>query len=1017
MRDSKPDCTSIAELAARSGVSVPCTGNRPVELDDPDTVWFIERGAVNLFLVEFKDGVEQAAPQHLLRRGSGWLLLGFAPDEQDGDEGTTLSLVAKGLPGTVLRRLPASTLSEADPAEVAEQVDTWLTAITDTLSRFVGRIPRPTALAESGSTLDLAPPCTLSVRRDVVWVTQPASGASVFMDIVDPGEREGLAPREKEPSAGEREGLAPRKKEPSAGEREGLAPRKKEPSAGEPLIPLTRTSWLSLFEEATVVGKSTETLVAEGMLLPALASFRAVMFTLERLNRRLAVVDEANLERARTMNRRAAEKAARQRLFNIYDLPLDGSADVEDTALADALQIVGRREGIDFTIPARSGPSDAPIGLVDVLDASGVRARRVRLNAEDNWWRGDSNAMLAFRDEDGQPVALLPGMFGRYRIVDPVTKRSTRITATRAGELAKDAWMFYRPLPPGAAKPADLVAIALHGSAPDVVRLVTAGLPGGLIKLLPALALGFVANHVAGGGSAGALYAVAIAVAGFGLLGAMLHLLQSTAMMRLEGRSSSRVEAAFWDRLMRLPPSVLHRHPSGDLAMSGMTFQNLRDGLQGVVADSLLSVVFLLPVFGVIFFYDATLGIGALVFSLASLFVTVVLALRQISPYGRMISAGRRVAGRLFQIVGGITKLRVENAEGSAFAIWAGDYREQKRAEIDLAAVEGHSRAFGAALPFVAGGLLLLAVVTVGERTVALGDFLVVYTVFLAFQSAIARLGESFGTVAATLPAFDQMRPLLAAAPEAEVDGEPVDYLGGEILFDRISFRYDPDGPLILDDVTIRARPGEFVAIAGESGAGKSTLFRLALGMDRPSAGAVYYDGRDLRHLNLKQVRRQIGAVPQSVGLHPQDLWDNVVGHHHDVATEDVWKAARTAEMEDQIKAMPMGMMTMVGTSGSVLSGGESQRITIARSVIGSPRIMMFDEATNWLDNESQATVMQNLTALTSTRIVIAHRLSTLEQADRIYVLQAGKVVQSGTFEELMEVGGVFRELVRRQIA
>ncbi|MCY3620125.1 MAG: ATP-binding cassette domain-containing protein [Gammaproteobacteria bacterium] len=1006
MDDTKRQFTSLAELAAGSGTSVPCAGNLPVELDDPDSAWFIDQGAVNLFLVEFKDGVEQAPPRHLLRRESGWLLPGVAADEQDGDEGTTLSLVAKGLPGTLLRRLPASRLGEVDPAELAEQTDTWLTAITDALSRFVGRIPRPTALAEPGLTLDLAPPCTLSVRRGVVWVPQPPPGASTFMDIVD------------------------------------LAEQAEAGRGGDAVIPLTRTSWLSVFDETTLSGKSTESLARESLLLPALAAFHGVAFTLERLNRRLAVVDEANLERARTMSRRAAEKVARQRLFNIYDLPVGRDADIEDTALTDALQVIGRHEGIDFKIPAPSGthgagdhkgrPYDAPIGLRDVLDASGVRARRVRLNAQDNWWLGDSNAMLAFREKDGQPVALLPGTFGPYREVDPVSKRSTRITATGANALANEAWVFYRPLPAGHAKPADLLRIALHGSATDLVRLVIAGLPGGLIKLLPALALGFVANHVAGGGSAGALYAVAVAVAGFGLLGATLHLLQSTAMMRLEGRSASRVEAAFWDRLMRLPPSSLHRHPSGDLAMSGMTFQNLRDGLQGVVADSLLSVVFLLPVFAVIFFYDAALGVGALVFSLVSLLVTVILGMRQISPHGRMISAGRRVAGRLFQIVAGITKLRVENAEGSAFAIWARDYREQKRAELDLGALEGHSRAFGAALPFLAGGVLLFAVVTVGDRTVPVGDFLVVYTVFIAFQSAVARLGESFGTVAATLPAFDQMRPLLAAVAEAEVEGEPsagereglaprmkepVDYLGGEVLFDRISFRYDPDGPLILDDVTIRARPGEFVAIAGESGAGKSTLFRLALGIDRPTAGAVYYDGRDLRHLNLKQLRRQIGAVPQSVGLHPQDLWDNLVSHHDGVPTEDVWKAVRLAEMEAEIKAMPMGMMTMVGTSGSVLSGGESQRITIARSVIGGPRIMMFDEATNWLDNESQAKVMRNLTALTSTRIVIAHRLSTLEQADRIYVLEAGKVVQSGSFTELMEVEGVFRELVRRQIA
>ena len=981
MRNARPEHTSIAELAARSGTSVPCAGNLPVRLDDPDSVWFIDQGAVNLFLVEFKDGVERAAPQHLLRCETGRLLPGVAPDEEDANEkDTSLSLIAKGSPGTLLKRLPASLLSEVHPAELAKQTDTWLTAVTDTLSRFASRLPRPTALAEPGLTQTLAP-CTLSVRRGVVWVSQPSRGVSLYMDMVDQAE------------------LA------DAG------------GPHEAVIPLTRTSWLTLLDEATLAGKSTETLAQQGALLPALASFHTVAFNLERLNRRLAVVDDANLERERTTSRRTAEAAARRRLFNIYDRPIDRDADVADTALADALKIIGRHQGIDFRIPVRSTLSDSPVGLVDVLDASGVRARRVRLEPGGNWWRGDSNALLAFRANDGQPVALLPGMFGRYREIDPVSKRSVRVTADRAGALKKEAWMFYRPLPARNVKLGDLLRIALHGSAGDLARLVIAGLPGGLIKLLPALALGFVANHIVAGGSAGVLYAVAATLAGFGLFGALLHLLQSTAMMRLEGRSASRVEAAFWDRLMRLPSGILRRHPAGDLAMSGMTFQSLRDGLQGAVADSLLSVVFLLPVFGVIFFYDATLGVITLAFILGSLLVTAALGLRQISPYGRMIAAARGVAGRLFQIVGGIVKLRVESAEGSAYAIWARDYREQKRAELELGALEAHSRAFAAALPFLAGGVLLFAVVIVSDRNVPVGDFLVVYTVFIAFQSAIARLGESFGTVAAMLPAFKQMRPLLAAVPETDIEGEPVNRLGGEILFDRISFRYEPDGPLILDDVTIHARPGEFIAIAGESGAGKSTLFRLALGIDRPTAGAVYYDGRDLRHLNLKQVRRKIGAVPQSVGLHPQDLWDNLVGHHEEVGTKEVWAAVRIAGIEDEIKGMPMGMMTMVGTSGAVLSGGESQRVTIARSVIGSPRIMLFDEATNWLDNESQAEVMRNLTALTSTRVVIAHRLSTLEQADRIYVLQAGKVVQSGSFRGLMETDGVFRELVKRQIA
>ncbi|MDE0344422.1 MAG: ATP-binding cassette domain-containing protein, partial [Boseongicola sp.] len=882
-------------------------------------------------------------------------------------------------PGTVLRRLPALSLSEVHPSELAGQVDTWLTAITDTLSRFAGRISRPTALAEPGQSKTYAKG-TLSVRRGVVWVSAPQQGAGAYMDMVDRAEID------------------------DAGR------------TGEVAIPLTRTSWFTLFDAATLSGQSSEALARQGTLLPALATFHKVAFGLERVNRRLAVVDDANLERALTRSRRTAETAARQKLFNIYDLPFDGDSGAEGTALADALQIIGRREGIEFKIPARRDPSATPVGLVDILDASGVRARRVRLRQEDRWWRGDSNAMLAFRAEGGEPVALLPGLFGSYRQIDPASKRGTRITADRADALTDEAWMFYRSLPPEDVQPSDLLSIALHGSGADLARLVIAGLPGGLIKLLPAVALGFVASQVATGANAAILHAVAVALAGFGLLGALLHLLQSTAMMRFEGRSAARLEAAFWDRLMRLPPSILHGRPAGDLATSGMTFQNLRDGVQEVVADGLLSLLFLLPVLGLIFFYDATLGMIALVFSLASLLFTVAIGLRQISPYGHAIRASRRVAGRLFQIVGGIAKLRVEAAEGSAFAILARDYREQKRAELELNSLEGHSHAFGAALPFLAGGVLLLAV-AVGDGSVGVSEFLVVYLVFITFQSAIARLGESLGAVAATLPAFEQMRPLLAAVPKTEVEGDPVEFLGGDILFDRISFRYDADGPLILDDVSIHARPGEFVAIAGESGSGKSTLFRLALGIDQPVAGAVYYDGRDLRHLNLKQLRRQIGAVPQSVGLYPNDLWDNLVSHREGVAVEDVWKAIRTAEVEDEIRSMPMGLMTMVGTSSSGLSGGERQRVTIARSIIESPRVMLFDEATNWLDNESQANVMQNLTALTSTRLVIAHRLSTLEQADCIYVLKAGKVVQRGSLNELVEVDGVFRELVRRQIA
>ena len=981
MQDRNTSKFTLTEIADQSGVSVPCAGNCPVSLHDSSSVWFVQEGVVDLFMIELRDGVDRAAPQHLMRLGRGSLIPNVQHDEYEDEDGggtTSLSLICKGLPGAHLKQLSTGSLAQANTQEIAQQIDTWIAQVTNALSRFVTRPPRPSAFADPDTQKSMHP-CTLSVRHGVVWVSTPSQGSSLFMDMVDQTE---------------------------------LALH-----SHEPVVPLTRASWLSVLEDVTIVSRSTETLAEVGALFSALTSFHSATFHIERLNRRLAVVDDANLERERTTSRRFAERIARTRLLNLYQRSAELEGQAENTALADALKVIGRHKGIRFNTSTTSAAPDSSIEFSNVLDASGVRARRVHLDASNKWWRKDSTALLGFHRENDRPVALLPTILGSYRQFDPVSQRSVWLTKERALKLKDEAWMFYQPLPSRPVGPTDLLKTALHASGTDILKLFLTGLLGGIVRLLPALALGLVATHLVAKGSHEALYAVAIALTMIGVLAALLQVMQSNSFMRFEGRAASRLEAAFWDRLMRLPSDILHSQPSGDLAMSGMTFQNLRDGVQGVIANSLLAILFLLPAFGVVFFYDSTLGVCVLGFSLVALLITIIVGIRQISPHSKMIRAIRQVAGLLFEIIGGISKLRVESAEGSAFAMWAQEYREQKRAEIKVGTLEGHARAFGLALPFIAAGMFILAVMTIGDRTLPVGDFLIIYAVFIVFQSAIARFGESFGTVVAILPAFDQMSPLLRTTPEDETSGEPVDSLRGDILFDRISFRYDSDGPLILDDVSIRARPGEFIAIAGESGAGKSTLFRLALGLDRPTAGAVYYDGRDLRHLNLKQVRRLIGAVPQSVQLHPQDLWDNIVAHREEPTVEEVWQAARAASIEKEIRAMPMGMLTMVGTGGSVISGGEGQRVSIARSLLGSPRVMLLDEATNWLDNESQAEVMQNLSLLTSTRIVIAHRLSTLKQADRIYVMKAGKIVQSGGFEELMDSGGEFRELVKRQIA
>ena len=968
----------LAVMAVRHGEEVPCAGNLPLVIDDQSSVWFIERGGVNLFLIENKISDNKAFQQHLMYQEAGFLIPGVLPSKSQENEGTNYHILAKGLPGTMLRRLPIAILDQVEPSELAYAVDCWIQSFTDSLTRLAKYLPQLTTLVEADKQQNIVAG-TFSVQKGIAWVTGLPDESSLYMGKVLLSEY---------------------------GDDDGR---------NETLVPLTSTSWLTVFEDVQVASKSTETLIMEGKLTQALAGFHNLAFALEHLNLRLELVDSTNLERILVTSRKSVERAARKRLFNIYDLPDDREIS-DDSTLYDTLQVIGKFEKISFLFPKRTGPPINPVSLQDILDSSGIRSRKVSLAIDSNWWKSEGSALLAFRKEDGRPVALVPGMFGKYRMIDSITNTSVAMSAHQVALLQNEAWVFYRSFPSRNVTLVDLLSMSLHRAGGDIFRLILTGIARGLLMIFPALALGFTANAVATGGNQEALYLVSFAVVALGLLSTLLYIYQNQVLMALKDRAISSTEAAYWDRVFRLPSRVLNSLSTSGLAISGMTFHNLRTKARGAVVESILTIIFMLPVLAVIIFIDLRLGLVILAFCALALLVTIFNGIRQIGPHSRVNYSSRSTTKRLFQIIKGISKIRVGRAEGSAYSIWAKDYRDQKKAELELGNLERHSLAFNASLPFLAGATILFTIGTDYDHEIQIGDFLICYTIFLTFLSFVSQFGESFGSLAAGLPAMEQLNPVLRTETEIREEKEPVEFLLGEVLFDQISFRYEPEGPLILDDVTIHARPGEFIAIVGESGSGKSTLFNLALGSIHPTAGVMLYDGRDLRHLDLKQLRRKIGSVPQLIKLQPQDIWDNIVVNNENVTSLQLWKAARAAEIEKQIKAMPMGIFTLVGTSGSVLSGGESQRITLAKCLLGNPRVILLDEATNWLDNNSQAEIMKNLSFLTSTRIVIAHRLSTLEKADRIYVLQSGKVVQAGRFMDLRETEGVFKDMITRQI-
>ena len=956
-----PERGPLREMARLRGEPAATAANRPVRLDAPECVWLVERGALDVFLVRVSDGSEEAPFRHLLRLESGRLAFGADAGEA--------RLVAKGLPETVLRRLPAAELTAAaDDADellrvLAEHTDHWIGGILSATAAEIEPRPRPGALLAPGLVDHVSG--VVASAGGVVWIQ--GGEAQLFGT--------------------------------------------EEPRKGE-LVPVTRDGWATVHAPSGVAVFTSHALGAADLLYRALPAFHRLTFAAEQTGRQLALADQANLQVARSLWRRRDEDQARSRLLRILAPRAPDASG--DGALSAALHAVARHERIAIHSPA--GRPDEPPTLDAILHASGVRARRVRLAAEDRWWRGDSGAMLAFRRQGGAPVALLPGNTARYRLFDPETGRSSPVGRSLAATLAGHGYTLYRPLPSGApVGPRALLATAAGRIGADLTRIVLTGLVAGVLALAPAAGFGLLIDRVIPSGAGSALLQLAVLLVLLALAAALALVLRGAALMRIEARLAARASAALWDRLLRLPIRFYRAFSSGEVSMRALAFQTLRDRISGASAAAVLSALFLVPSIALVLFYDPLLGSLTLAIGVVALAVTVTLGAAQIAPQRQRLRQERLLAGHVSQLIDCVRKLQLAGAEGSARASWAHRYRKQKLAELRAGVLGDHLRAFGAAVPPLAAAALFAVAAGRQDGALGVGEFIVVYVASMIFYAAIIALGAAFDAVASVAPACEQVRPVLDALPDARGTGPPV-ILGGGIRFESVTFRYHESGPPALDGVSWHARPGEFVAFVGESGAGKSTLVRIALGLETPTAGAVYYDDRDLALLDHTSVRRQVGAVLQDGGVHVGTVLDNIIGLDQSLSADDAWRAARLAAVDRDIAAMPMQMHTSMGEHAAVVSGGQSQRIRIARALVRNPRILFLDEATNWLDRRNQAALMDGLRMSTATRIVIAHRMSTIRDAHRIYVLEAGRIVQVGRFDQLASRDGPFRNLLRQQL-
>lgn len=678
----------------------------------------------------------------------------------------------------------------------------------------------------------------------------------------------------------------------------------------------------------------------------------------------------------------------------------------------NACQLVASSDDIKLKQPD-SYPSKVD-KIAEICRYSGIRYREVLL--EGNWLKeNNEDAFLAFYGPEKEPVAVIPKN-EKLHCINPNTEAIFEINDENKGQFQQEVYNFFKPFSDTKKLSiTDIFLFSFSKNKKDLVSLLLMGFLGSTFGLLTPILSAQIFDSVIPNADKYQLYFIAIALFAMALGAMSFDMVKSFALLRVQGRMDFKLQSALWDRLLNLPSDFFKKYSVGDLASRSMGINSIREILSGTVIVSILSGVFSMVNLGLLLYYSVNLALLAILISLVQVGALLYFTKKQMVKQKILMQQQGTLSGLVFQILNGIPKYRSAGAENTAFLKWFQAYMETKGTTISHLKLQNSQRIFSGVFS-IASTIFVYLTVTHLENSLSTGEFIAFIAAYGAFVAAIVGLGNSFMTAQQIPLIYDRLEPILAEKTEADATKDPPDNLKGGLEFQNVSFRYSSDGPLIISNLSLSIKSGEYVALVGPSGSGKSTLIRLLLGFNSPEAGSIYFDDQDLSQVDVRLIRKQLGVVLQDGSLLSGDIYTNIVGSAVNLTYQDAWAAARAAAFDRDIRTMPMGMHTIVNEDGGTLSGGQKQRLMIARALVHNPKILIFDEATSALDNETQAIVTKSLDQLHVTRIVIAHRLSTIINADTIYYLEGGKLIESGSYQELMDLGGKFYELAARQI-
>ena len=657
------------------------------------------------------------------------------------------------------------------------------------------------------------------------------------------------------------------------------------------------------------------------------------------------------------------------------------------------------------------GMTDMNEQLEFLMRPYGIMRRTVQL--EKGWYKDAVGAMLGVRKEDGSVVAFIPSGISGYSFFDKETGKRQKVNRKNEGLFEEEAIAFYKPFPLKKMGVGELLLYILQTlSISDYLLFGLASLVVTLVGMITPKLNSIIFSDIVEKGNLRILSAMTVFLVCVSLSTLILSAVKELLLARINTKLDVSVQAATMMRILSLPADFFKEYSSGDLASRAQYLNMFCNEMAAMFLSIGLTSLFSLAYISQIFAYAPALVVPAMLVIVSLLVLSLLTAFIQARVTKKHLASGAKESGLSYALITGVQKIKLSGSEKRAFAKWGNQFAEAVALSYNPPLFLKINTVLSTAISLTGTIVMYYAAVRSG---ISVADYYAFNAAYGMVSGAFLSLSSIAMMLAQVKPILDMVKPIIETVPEISVGKQVITRLSGGIELSNVSFRYSENMPLVIDDLSLKIRSGQYVAIVGATGCGKSTLMRLLLGFEAPQKGAIYYDGRDLASIDLKSLRRKIGVVMQNGKLFQGDIFSNIIISAPRLTLNEAWEAAELAGIAEDIRRMPMGMNTMISEGSGGISGGQRQRLMIARAIAPKPKILMFDEATSALDNLTQKKVSDSLNGLKCTRIVIAHRLSTIRQCDRILYLENGKIAEDGTYEELIAKNGKFAELVARQ--